>query len=145
MEDKLMVSIGKDVVPIEIDSIIYVESRNRKVAIHTAKEEIEYYDKIEDLEQMLGDGFFRVHRGFLVNYNCEITLMCKDTSKCIISTVGKIVDIIKKGKLFLSETKEQLTRLDLTGERCSSERQRNCNDNTENIAGYYFNLNTEYV
>ena len=94
MEDKLMVSIGKDVVPIEIDSIIYVESRNRKVAIHTAKEEIEYYDKIEDLEQMLGDGFFRVHRGFLVNYNCEITLMCKDTSKCIISTVGKIVDII---------------------------------------------------
>ena len=67
MEDKLMVSIGKDAVPIEIDSIIYVESRNRKVAIHTAKEEIEYYDKIEDLEQMLGDGFFRVHRGFLVN------------------------------------------------------------------------------
>lgn len=73
MEDKLMVSIGKDVVPIEIGSIIYVESRNRKVAIHTAKEEIEYYDKIEDLEQMLGDGFFRVHRGFLVNLGYVIS------------------------------------------------------------------------
>ena len=54
--------------------------------------------------------------------------MCKDTSKCIISTVGKIVDIIKKEKLF-STTKEEIIRLDLTGERCSSERQRSCNDN----------------
>lgn len=70
MEDKLMVSIGKGELPIRIDSIIYVESRNRKVAVHTMGEEIEYYDRIEDLERMLGGGFFRTHRGFLVNLKC---------------------------------------------------------------------------
>ena len=65
-----MVSIGKREIPVRIDSIIYVESRNRKVALHTAKEEIEYYDKIEDLERMLGNDFFRTHRGFHVNLSC---------------------------------------------------------------------------
>lgn len=70
MEDKLIVSIGKNEVSIRIDSIIYVESRNRKVAVHTADEEIEYYDKIEDLEEMLGGDFFRTHRGFLINMKC---------------------------------------------------------------------------
>ena len=70
MEDKLMMSIGKREIPIRIDSIIYVESRNRKVAVHTMREEIEYYDRIEDLECMLGEDFFRTHRGFLVNLKC---------------------------------------------------------------------------
>lgn len=69
MEDTLMVSIGKNEVPIRIDSIIYVESRSRKVVVHTEDEEIEYYDKLEDLEHILGNDFFRTHRGFLVNLN----------------------------------------------------------------------------
>lgn len=67
MEDKLVVSIGGGEVSIEIDSILYVESRNRKVAIHMAKKEIEYYDRIMDLEELLGRRFYRTHRGFLVN------------------------------------------------------------------------------
>ena len=70
MEENLMVSIGKREIPVRIDSIVYVESRNRKVAVHTTEEEIEYYDKIEDLEHLLGKDFFRTHRGFLVNLKC---------------------------------------------------------------------------
>ncbi len=52
---------------IRADSIFYVESSNRKVILCLGQEKIEYYGKIGGLEQELGSGFFRVHKGFLVN------------------------------------------------------------------------------
>lgn len=52
---------------IRTDSIFYVESSNRKVILCLGQEKLEYYGKISGLEQELGSGFFRVHKGFLVN------------------------------------------------------------------------------
>lgn len=47
--------------------ILYIESQGRKVEIHTKTEVVEAYAAMRELEQQLGGGFFRCHRGYLVN------------------------------------------------------------------------------
>ena len=52
---------------LEKDSILYIESRGKKVEIHTKGETIEAYASMNELEAQLGEGLFRCHRGYLVN------------------------------------------------------------------------------
>ena len=52
---------------IDKDSILYVESRAKKAEIHTLKEILEIYASMNGLEKQLGKGFYRCHRGYLVN------------------------------------------------------------------------------
>ena len=54
---------------LNLNSILYIESRGKKVEIHTTDMEdiIETYAGMEELEVQLGDGFYRCHRGYLVN------------------------------------------------------------------------------
>ena len=52
---------------IPAEDIFYIESNSRKVILHMAEEEIEYYDKIGKLEKELEPEFFRIHKGYLVN------------------------------------------------------------------------------
>ena len=54
---------------LKLNSILYVENRGKKVEIHTTDIEdiIETYAGMEELEGQLGDGFYRCHRGYLVN------------------------------------------------------------------------------
>lgn len=49
--------------------ILYIESRGKKVEIHTAgeKESIEIYAAMEELEEQLGERFYRCHRSYIVN------------------------------------------------------------------------------
>ena len=47
--------------------ILYVESHKRKVEIHTPGENITIYATMKSMEELLGEGFFRCHRGYLVN------------------------------------------------------------------------------
>ncbi len=47
--------------------ILYIESRRRKVEIHTAGEVFSIYATMKRMEELLGEGFFRCHRGYLVN------------------------------------------------------------------------------
>lgn len=47
--------------------ILYVESHKRKVEIHTLGENITVYATMKSMEELLGEGFFRCHRGYLVN------------------------------------------------------------------------------
>lgn len=47
--------------------ILYVESRMRKVEIHACRETYEIYGTMNGLEKELGEGFYRCHRGYLVN------------------------------------------------------------------------------
>lgn len=49
------------------NSILYIESRGKKAAIHTLKEVIEIYAVMSELEGQLSDSFYRCHRGYLVN------------------------------------------------------------------------------
>lgn len=47
--------------------ILYVESRGRKVDIHTVKECVTVYATMSSLAEQLGEDFYRCHRGYLVN------------------------------------------------------------------------------
>lgn len=67
--------------------ILYIESRAKKVEIHTAgsKDIIEIYATMEELERRLGEDFYRCHRAYLVNMahiteydNDSITIMNGD-------------------------------------------------------------------
>lgn len=49
------------------EEILYLESRGKKVAVHTVSKVIEVYAAMRDLERQLGSGFYRCHRGYLVN------------------------------------------------------------------------------
>ena len=46
---------------------MYVESRKRKVDIHTLGEEYTVYATMKSMEEQLGQEFYRCHRGYLVN------------------------------------------------------------------------------
>lgn len=50
--------------------ILYVESRGRKVDIHTAGECVTVYATMNGLAEQLGENFYRCHRGYLVNLSC---------------------------------------------------------------------------
>ena len=50
------------------DDIVYAEVFNRKITIHTLDSDIEYYGKMKELAERGGDGFFRPHRAYLVNF-----------------------------------------------------------------------------
>ncbi len=54
---------------LNLSSILYIESRGKKVEIHITdmKETIEAYATMDELEGQLGDRFYRCHRGYLVN------------------------------------------------------------------------------
>lgn len=47
--------------------ILYVESRGRKVDIHTVRECVTVYATMNGLAEQLGESFYRCHRGYLVN------------------------------------------------------------------------------
>lgn len=69
--------------------IVYAEVFNRKIVLHTRKEDIEYYGKMSELERQVGDSFFRPHRAYLVNlqyvekYNA--TTICLERGTALIS------------------------------------------------------------
>ena len=52
-----------------IKDMLYVESQNKKVIINLVDEVLEYCGTMQELEDMLGNTFFRCHRCYLVNMN----------------------------------------------------------------------------
>lgn len=63
----LLIKRGYDYRKILVSDILYFESAGRKVAVHTAGETLEYYQKIRELPARLGRSFYMPHRSFLVN------------------------------------------------------------------------------
>lgn len=49
------------------NELCYAESANHKVVFYTKESSFECYGRLRDWEEKLGEGFFRVHRGYLVN------------------------------------------------------------------------------
>lgn len=50
-------------------NILYVESGNKKVLVHTTEGTYEVQGKMEDFEQAFGNEFYRCHRCYLVNFS----------------------------------------------------------------------------
>lgn len=52
---------------IPLTDIYYIESDKRKIILHTKKQTVEFYEKMETMEQMLEDkGFLRCHQSYMV-------------------------------------------------------------------------------
>ena len=64
----LMVTTGGKHVAVNPEDIVYAEVFDRKVILHTMDADIEYYGKMKELEKKTGDGFYRTHRSYLVNF-----------------------------------------------------------------------------
>lgn len=47
--------------------ILFIESNNKKIIIHTVDETIDCYQKMVDITGELGSSFFRCHRCYTVN------------------------------------------------------------------------------
>lgn len=47
--------------------ILYIESRGKKVEIHSARGNIEIYGTMEELGEQLSESFYRCHRAYIVN------------------------------------------------------------------------------
>lgn len=59
---------GKNIMKVLVRDILYFESSGRKVIVHTAKHEYEYYDKLSEVEKKVSDlRFVRIHKAYLVN------------------------------------------------------------------------------
>lgn len=67
----LNISNRGNVTRIPLDTILYIESKYRKIIVHTMTKEYEYYEKLDVLEEVLkSDGFVRCHQSYLVSGNC---------------------------------------------------------------------------
>lgn len=64
---EILVRDGSVTRKIPADDIYYIESSNRKIIVCMQNEKIECYGKIGELENELKEGFFRIHKGYLIN------------------------------------------------------------------------------
>lgn len=65
---QLLIQKGAEWSIVPFDNIMYCESINRKIYLHLKDAPVmDYYDKIESLEQKLDERFFKCHRSYLVN------------------------------------------------------------------------------
>ena len=53
---------------LSISMIDYVEALDKRLNIYTARQSLTVYASLGKLEESLGEGFFRCHRSYLVNY-----------------------------------------------------------------------------
>lgn len=67
VKKQLLIQTRKCKYNIDQSTIFYLESRGKKVEIHTPRETIAVYASISKLEEQLGSSFYRCHRGYLVN------------------------------------------------------------------------------
>ena len=91
------------------DDIYYIESSNRKIIVFMKSEKIECYGKIGELGNELKDGFFRIHKGYLVNMKyverySRTEVLMKNGSSLLISKY-KYQDFIKAYLGYISEDK----------------------------------------
>ena len=67
-EEKLLVQKGYERSIISFEEIVFAEVIDRKVYLHLVSSEVvDFYDKIENLEERLDSRFFRCHRSYLIN------------------------------------------------------------------------------
>nr|WP_303244153.1 LytTR family DNA-binding domain-containing protein [uncultured Cellulosilyticum sp.] len=64
----LTISIKKNIIKLNYEDILYVESIGKNINIHTLEQCYTIREKISDLEKKLqSNGFFRVHKSYIVN------------------------------------------------------------------------------
>lgn len=72
--DCLLLNINKSIRMIPHNKIIYIESKGHKVIVHTKDENIEVYDKLDNICYFLPKYFCRNHKSFTVNLSYVMKL-----------------------------------------------------------------------
>lgn len=62
-----MINNAGEIIIINLDDILYFESNRRKVKVVCRNSEYITYDRIANIEKIVGDGFVRCHQSYLVN------------------------------------------------------------------------------
>ena len=104
---KILIRNGNAVRNVPVDDIYYIESNNRKIIVFMRDEKTECYGKISELEGQLKEGFFRIHKGYLVNMKyverySRTEVRMKNGSSLLISKY-KYQDFIKAYIEYISE------------------------------------------
>ena len=79
-------------VTLEQSDILYIESRAKKVEIHTRNDIVEAYAGIGELEKQLTENFYRCHRGYLVN----MAFISEYSSDSIVLNNGETIILTKE-------------------------------------------------
>lgn len=92
-----------------LKDIIYLESDNRKVIIHTRTGEDEFYGKLEDIYAKLAtQRFLFIHKSIIVNYNYVAKFSYND----VLLLNGKTLPISQSRR---PEIRQQVTELEAEG------------------------------
>ncbi|MCI9442640.1 MAG: response regulator transcription factor [Ruminococcus sp.] len=93
-EDKKYLFIKTRNLTLDQTDIMYIESKAKKVEIHTAKAKktIEIYASMDELESQLGEEFYRCHRAYIVN----MAYITEYDSESITLTNGDRIYLAKK-------------------------------------------------
>ena len=67
MKPFLIITTKQAIYKVNIEEIVYIERFERKLLISTDKESFEYYEKIENVEPLLNEDFYKCHARFIVN------------------------------------------------------------------------------
>ena len=100
MQERIFIKTRNRNITIDKSRILYVESRTRKVEIHLNNECIETYATMNEMEKQLGEGFYRCHRGYLVNM---AYILEYDTSKISLNNGEEIYMAKDKYSDFVKE------------------------------------------
>lgn len=88
----LNVKQGNKITRVPFGSISYIEVFDRKLFIHTAQCTYDFYGKLEELEELLSEDFFRCHRSYIVN----LSYVRRYDKTAITLTNGETVFISKR-------------------------------------------------
>lgn len=97
-ERKFLLVKGKELRRVFYEEIYYCESAARKVKLHGTFGEIEFYEKLDNLEEELQGEFVRCHKSFLVNMR---HVRCVD---------AKEITLLEGTKVPVSRKKAQATK-----------------------------------
>lgn len=59
----------RTIIRLQTDDIVYVESHNHQIAVHTDEDSYLVYEKISDIMKRLPDCFVQCHKSYLINLN----------------------------------------------------------------------------
>ncbi len=93
---------------ISLQDILYCYSEKRLVHLVTAQKEYQFYDKLDKVEETLGDGFVRIHQRYLVN-----SLAVEHIGSASVSLAGAELPISRTLK---EEASKKLARAMLGGD-----------------------------
>lgn len=91
-EEPIFIKTRNRNITLEQKNVLYIESRAKKVEIHTKTEVVEAYGAISELQKQLSDNFYRCHRGYLVN----MAFVSEYSNDSIILNNGEVVILAKE-------------------------------------------------